>query len=161
MTFLQTAEFWVAIAFIIAVVVALRLVVPKAVSSLRDEQKRIADKFDEAEQVLGRAEKKYADAKASLEGLQAEFKMLEADFDKRVSEILNTWNGDQTVLVKKKTALHQQALEHAANHMHTNFLNAFVDISCDGLEVVLKQLIKAKNHEHVLLQNLETLKLVK
>lgn len=158
---LQTAEFWVAVAFAMAVVIALKLIVPKVVAALTGEQSAVIKKFDDAEKILALAEKKYAEAKESLDTLDQQIEVLETEFDKRVSDVLNRWSVSKEELLQKKGAVHKKSLEHAANHMHVRFLNSLVDLSCDALEETLQQLVSSRNHSMVLNHNLQTLKLMK
>jgi F0F1-type ATP synthase membrane subunit b/b' len=158
---LSTGEFWVAVAFLIALVVAVKFIFPKVSSALAQQQQTIADRFLEVEQRLALAEKKYAQAKSNMETLTDQLSRLDAEFDLKVSEVLNNWNAEKEVLLKKHAVVFEKNLGHVENHVRVKFLDELVNISCAALETTLKKVITPKKHDLVLLKNIETLKMIK
>ncbi len=130
---INTPEFWVAIAFLIASIAAIKFIVPKLVSGLVGYQSSIENLFLTAETALKAAERKYAIAKANHDDLSAVLKAIEHDFECRVARHLEDWSAQRQHMLERSAQLKASKLHHAQHKFKQELYHNIVDACVDAV----------------------------
>ena len=145
MELLLEAEFWVAVAFVIFVLILLRLGVhKKAVTALDTRAARIASELDEARKlrdeaqaILAESEKKRRqaeqDAQDIVAGARAEAERVAAEAKAKAEEF-----------VARRTAMAQQKIAQAESQAVADVRAAAVDAAVAASERILRQHVRGQ-----------------
>lgn len=153
----NSAEFWVAVGFMIAALIAFKKVMPSIKDSLSDQQAAIEKRFADAEALLFLAEKKFAAAQSSI----AEFPDIEADLnhhlEKRINHSLHHWSDEKKKIEIRFQHTHDVTFQHLKDHSEMMVYDAVVKGCTQVLTEVFKQKITAKAHQQLVLHAIRSL----
>jgi len=156
---LLEAEFWVAVAFVIFVLILLRLGVhKKAVTALDTRAARIASELDEARKlrdeaqaILAESEKKRRqaeqDAQDIIAGARAEAERVAAEAKAKAEEF-----------VARRTAMAQQKIAQAESQAVADVRAAAADAAVAASEKVLTQTVRGKVADDLIGQGIRDVK---
>jgi len=159
MELLLEAEFWVAVAFVIFVLILLRLGVhKKAVTALDTRAARIASELDEARKlrdeaqaILAESEKKRRqaeqDAQDIIAGARAEAERVAAEAKAKAEEF-----------VARRTAMAQQKIAQAESQAVADVRAAAADAAVAASEKVLTQTVRGKVADDLIGQGIRDVK---
>ena len=159
MELLLEAEFWVAVAFVIFVLILLRLGVhKKAVTALDTRAARIASELDEArnlrdeaQAILAESEKKRRqaeqDAQDIIAGARAEAERVAAEAKAKAEEF-----------VARRTAMAQQKIAQAESQAVADVRAAAADAAVAASEKVLTQTVRGKVADDLIGQGIRDVK---
>lgn len=154
---INTAEFWVFIAFLICLGLSVKLVAPKVIAMLTVYQKNVEDMFVDAEDTLLGAQRKFAATKERLEGSDIEMIRIETEFESKVNHQLQTWDNQKKKLVAKYQQAQELGLQHLKNHMDNELYNQII-LSCENLlQMYLSQHLGLEEHKQLIKSALKRL----
>lgn len=108
---ISTAEFWVAVAFLICVLISVRLVLPNLSQGIENYQQAVQQTFKDAETKLTYAKKKLKLAQAEAEALQDATADLKKDSSGRIRRYKREWEKQRTHIQSYYYSLQQYRIQ--------------------------------------------------
>lgn len=147
----NTAEFWVGIAFIICVGISFKLIVPVVKSNLNMYQKSIEQMFLEAEHVLVAAQKKFVAAKTQFDALPQLTQAMTQDLDVEINQKLNEWKLQQNKILLKYQQMQEHQVQSLKNHSEAQTYSIIVQAFLNLMTTCFKQSFTSKSQQQMIL----------
>jgi F0F1-type ATP synthase membrane subunit b/b' len=154
---INTAEFWVAVAFFICVGLSFKLIIPSLKAQLNQYQYSIEQMFTEADNTLAAAQKKYMTAKEHINSLSELARKMEKDLEAEVNYALNEWNREQDKISQKYRQIQENKLYSLKNHSENELYHHVIQKCMQSLEVYFKQHLDSKINKQIIVQVTEKL----
>lgn len=158
---INTPEFWVGIAFLMCMGIAVKIIFPKLNIFIEAHQRSVENVFLDAEGVLLSAQKKISAAQKALDELPQLMSELEANFEAKINVQLTEWQAQQEKIFKKHKQIEEYTLHGLAIHLKSKMYYAIIVGSMNVLQIYLTRHMNAVVHQKIVQKSLELLRTFK
>lgn len=152
---INAPELWVGVAFLICIVIFVKLILPKLQGQVGAYQQKVENGFLEAESVLLSAEKKFAAAKELLDAMSDIVSDIEQDFEIKINTQLKEWTDRKEKIAMKYGQTKEYHLHSINNHIKNKICFNLVAATSNVLKIYFEKNIKAKDHQKIVLDSLK------
>lgn len=152
---INTPELWVGIAFLICIVLFVKLILPKLQGQIASYRQKVESGFLEAENILFAAEKKFAAAKELVDALPDIVLDVEKDFEIKINDQLKEWADRKEKIAMKYEQTKEYHLRSINNHIKNKICFNVVAATSNVLKIYFEHNIKAKDHQKIVLDSLK------
>lgn len=154
---INTAEFWVGIAFLICGGIFYRLILPKLNATLTERQHEIERMFADAETLLASAERKFSCTQERYDALHALMAEMEHEFESKINHMLAEWGEQKDRITQRYRVLGHHQLEHLTDHMRRQLYDQVIQACLNVLQQYLSKHMTAKVHQQLVINSLQVL----
>ncbi|MCP5322736.1 MAG: hypothetical protein H6492_01855 [Candidatus Paracaedibacteraceae bacterium] len=152
---INTPEFWVGIAFLICIVIFIKVILPKLQVQIDAHRRKIESDFFDAESILLIAQKKISASKERLDSVSETVQGIEKDFEIKINNNLKEWADRKEKIAIKYHQAKEYNLHSIKNHIRNRVYFNVAAAACNVLERYSRQKIKAKDHQKIVLESLK------